>query len=235
MMRRPSAKLWRRRLGLRIPSRAGVQRRISASMDATRRAVARSRARKLLRALPDQAKVHLGCGENLIEGWVNIDINRAVQPDVRLDLRGGFPARPGSVGFVFSEHVFEHLTLEDGCRIFADCHAALQPGGVMRIAMPDLRHIVERYIDGRYEGEGGPETRCDTEYRSIDSPARLLNFALRSWGHIYLYDVDELSLRLREAGFAKVERRKIRGSLHPELVELEKRDSSRLIVEATKR
>ncbi|MGA2166497.1 MAG: hypothetical protein ABSH36_18805 [Solirubrobacteraceae bacterium] len=184
--------------------------------------------------MPGQAKVHLGCGQNRFEGWINVDINRAVQPDVRLDLRGGFPAPPGSVGFIFSEHLFEHLTLEEGCRVFSDCHAALQAGGVMRIAMPDLRYVVERYIGGGDVGDLGPETRDDVEFRKIDSPARLLNFALRSWGHVYLYDVDELTLRLRQAGFTKVESPKILMSHHPELVGLEKREASRLIVEATK-
>ncbi len=130
---------------LRIPSKAGVQRRAVAATEVTLRAVARSQGRKrLAKSLPDHAKVQLGCGEHRFDGWVNIDINRAVNPDVRLDLRAGFPAPTESAAFVFSEHVFEHLTLDDGRRIFVDCHAALEQGGVMRIAMPDLRYIVER-------------------------------------------------------------------------------------------
>jgi predicted SAM-dependent methyltransferase len=104
----------------------------------------------------------------------------------------------------------------------------------MRIAMPDLRYIVERYMEGRYEGEGGAETQEDAEYRRIDSPALLLNYALRSWGHLYLYDFDELELRLRQAGFTKVDPQEIGKSLHPELAGLEQRGESRLIVEATK-
>jgi predicted SAM-dependent methyltransferase len=165
---------------------------------------------------------------------VNIDINREVNPDVRLDLRVGFPAPPESVAFIFSEHVFEHLTLDDGRRVFVDCYAALEQGGVMRIAMPDLRYIVERYMAGRYEGEGGPEAQADAGYRRIDSPTLLLNYALRSWGHVYLYDLGELDLRLRQAGFGKVDPQEIGKSLHPELAGLEQRGESRLVVEATK-
>ena len=104
----------------------------------------------------------------------------------------------------------------------------------MRIAMPDLRYIVERYVAGRYEGEGGPEVQGDADYRRIDSPTLLLNYALRSWGHLYLYDFDELDLRLRQAGFAKIDPQRISESLHPDLVGLEQRGESRLIVEATK-
>jgi predicted SAM-dependent methyltransferase len=104
----------------------------------------------------------------------------------------------------------------------------------MRIAMPDLRYITERYMEGRYEGEGGPEAQLDVDYQSIDSPTLLFNFALRSWGHRYLYDFAELDLRLRQAGFAKVEPQQNGKSLHSELIGLEQRGESRLIVEATK-
>ena len=220
---------------LRIPSRAGIKRRAGVATRTTLRALARSGASKQLsKLLPEHAKVQLGCGEHRFHGWVNIDINLGVNPDVRLDLRAGFPAPAESVAFIFSEHVFEHLTLDEGRRVFVDCCAALEQGGVMRIAMPDLRYIVERYMAGRYEGEGGPEAQQDAAYRRIDSPALLLNFALRSWGHLYLYYFDELDLRLRQAGFAAVDPQEIGKSSHPELVGLEQRGESRLIVEATK-
>lgn len=220
---------------LRIPSKAGIKRRAVVVKRKAMHALARSRARKRLsKSLPEHAKVQLGCGEHRFDGWVNIDINPAVNPDIRLDLRAGFPAPAESVAFIFSEHVFEHLTLDDGRRAFIECYSALEPGGVMRIAMPDLRYIVERYMAGRYEGEGGPEANQDADYRRIDSPALLLNYALRSWGHLYLYDFDELDLRLRQAGFASVDPQEIGKSSHPELAGLEQRGESRLIVEATK-
>lgn len=165
---------------------------------------------------------------------MNIDLDRSVHPDLRLDLRAGFPAAAGSVHYIFSEHVFEHLTLGDGERIFADCHAALEPGGVMRVAMPDLRYIVERYVAGQSQGDIAPEATNDAGYLAIDSPARLLNYALRSWGHLYLYDVDELCLRMRQAGFSKVEPQVNGKSAHPELAGREARPESRLVVEATK-
>ena len=220
---------------LRIPSKTGIKRRVVVARETTLRELARSQARKRLsNSLPKHAKVQIGCGEHSFDGWVNVDINRAVNPDVRLDLRAGFPAPAESVAFIFSEHVFEHLTLDDGRRVFIDCYSALEQAGVMRIAMPDLRYIVKRYMEGRYEGEGGPEAQLDVDYQRIDSPALLLNFALRSWGHLYLYDFAELDIRLRQAGFAKVEPQQLGKSSHPELVGLEQRGESRLIVEATK-
>ncbi len=187
---------------------------------------------RLRRSLPARAKVHLGCGQHHFAGWVNVDVDRSVRPDLWLDLRAGFPAPAGSVALIFSEHLFEHLSLEDGRRLLDDCRSALEPDGVMRIAMPDLRYIAERYIEGRYEGEGGEEAIRDVGYREIDSPARLFNYALRSWGHLYLYDFDELALRLTQAGFSEVAARDLGESSHPDLASRERRTASRLIVEA---
>ena len=216
---------------MHIPSKAALTRHGVATVADARRKVARARSRARLRqSVSEGAKVHLGCGPIHLDGWVNIDIDRAVRPDVRADLRAGFPAPPSSVAFMFSEHVLEHLTLEDGCRLFADSNGALMPGGVMRIAMPDLRYVVNHYLDGWRDQAWLQEAA----YRMIDSPARMLNFALRSWEHLYVYDLAELTLRLNEAGFTAVVPQEPGKSSHPELRDLERRPDSLLIIEATK-
>jgi predicted SAM-dependent methyltransferase len=217
---------------MRFPSKAGLQRRSRAAVVAVRQKAGRVRAKAQLgRAQwPERAKVHLGCGPIHLDGWVNIDINKAVKPDVRVDLRFGFPAPASSVAFIFSEHVFEHFSLEDGSQLFADCSVALKPGGVMRIAMPDLRYIVNRYL-----GDWRDQAWLDEPgYEVIDTAARMLNFALRSWEHLYIYDIEDLTLRLNQAGFTAVAPREWGKSRYPELTGLEQRPDSLLIVEATK-
>ena len=39
--------------------------------------------------------------------------------------------------FIFSEHFFEHLYLDQAAALFAECFRMMAPGGVMRIAVPD--------------------------------------------------------------------------------------------------
>ena len=217
---------------MRLPSLAGVQRHSLAAARAVQRELGRARAKAHLAhaALPENAKIHLGCGPIHLDGWVNVDISRAANPDVRLDLRFGFPAPPSSVSFIFSEHVFEHFTLEASLQLFADCQLAVVPGGVMRIAMPDLRCLVDHYL-GDWKDQAW---LSDPNYQMIDSPARMLNFALRSWEHLYVYDLSDLTLRLNGAGFGTVESQGFGQSEHPELRSLERRPDSLLIVEATK-
>ncbi len=217
---------------MRLPIKAELRRRTRAVTNTAFRRVGRSRVRARLRGtvLPERAKIHLGCGPVHLESWVNVDIDRAVKPDIRVDLRLGFPAPPSSVAFVFSEHVFEHLSLEDGMQVFSDLRRALLPDGVMRIAMPDLRYVVDRYL-GDWRNQAWLQ---DPAFGIIDTPARMLNFALRSWDHLYVYDLDDLTLRLNEAGYKEVTRQQWGQSEHAELRGLERRPDSLLIVEATK-
>ncbi len=62
-----------------------------------------------------------------------------------------------------------------------------------------------------------------------------MNEGMRSWGHQYLYDAEELVLVFKEAGFGSVVFQRYQESLHPELAGLESRPFHHdLIVEATK-
>lgn len=203
-------------------------RRAQGELDERLRAARARHAASRFSTLPPQAKLHFGCGNAYIPGWVNVDIDRFARADVVHDLTLGLPVARGSVSFVYSEHVLEHLALCDGLRLLADCCAALSGGGVMRVAMPDLRAVVEAYLgDWRSQPwlQGGL-------FPAIDTPAHMLNVSVREWGHRYLYDEDELRLRLQQAGFEDICVRPWRESPHEELRNLETRPDSRLIMEA---
>jgi predicted SAM-dependent methyltransferase len=172
----------------------------------------------------------LGCGPNRFYGWVNIDLNRQSEADVHMDLRGGLPMKAQSASLIYSEHVLEHLCLEDGKRLMNDCHSALQDGGTMRTAMPDLGNIVKAYL-GDWRKQDWLES---PEYSGIDTASHMLNVGLRSWGHRYIYDFEDLRLRLEAAGFKEVRSCPWGESGVPELRNLEQRRDSLLIVEAVR-
>lgn len=168
----------------------------------------------------------LGSGDAPIPGWLNVDLSPGA--DLRLDLRFGIPLPDTSVELIYSEHVIEHLCVEDGWRLMVECRRLLAPGGCVRVATPDLADVVTDY----------PRTWRDhdflqwPEYSWVDSPARLVNLAFHGWGHRYLYDFDELALRLRQAGFTDVRRCGLGESTTPALTGMETRRDSRLVVEA---
>ena len=52
-----------------------------------------------------------------------------------------------SVDTFLAEHVWEHLTLEDGIKAIRNCYNHLKPGGHIRIAIPDGYHPDKEYIE----------------------------------------------------------------------------------------
>ena len=171
-------------------------------------------------------KLHLGSGSIHLEGWLNIDID-APQADLRLDLRRPLPCADNTVQFVFSEHFIEHITRSEAVLLLRECWRVLVPGGILRLSTPSLQWIIEKYLE-RNLTEWGDLWRPAT-------PCQLMNEGLRSWGHQFVYDADELRAVLAEAGFATVEWADWRRSRHPELNNLEQRPYHReLIAEATK-
>ncbi|HVM40075.1 MAG TPA: methyltransferase domain-containing protein [Acidimicrobiia bacterium] len=176
---------------------------------------------------PKPVMLHLGCGPNHFEGWVNVDFDAQYHPDVVCDLSKSLPAEPGTVDLIYSEHFLEHVTLAEGLALLRRCRAALRPGGVVRIAMPDLRAVIDYYL-GDWKDQ---DWLRQPEYAAIDSAAHMLNYSLREWGHQYLYDAAELRLRLEQAGFVDVRACEWGESDHPELRNRETRVDSRLIME----
>ncbi len=181
-------------------------------------------------------KLHIGCGQNYFEGWINIDNNsdnNIAKLDLNFDLRNPLPFNDNSVDFIYNEHFLEHLNVEEGLRALQDFLRVLKPGGVMRIAMPDLQKIIQVYLDDNWKERCGKSL---TKYGLgfVQTKAELLNINFRAWGHKWLYDWEELERRLKEAGARHIQQCVIYKSAHPELCQLETRPESTLIAEVCK-
>ncbi len=199
----------------------------SGGTSAARGLILRSAARRQFRELSRPIRLCLGSGHAPIPGWVNVDFEPPA--DILVDLRLGLPIEPGTVDAIYSEHLVEHLTLETAQRVFAEWRRVLAPGGVVRIATPDLERLITDY---RGDWRARQEWINWPEYAHIDTPVRMINVAVRDWGHQYLYDFEELALRLRDAGFGDVRRLPLGESDDPALRDLETRSDSSLVVEA---
>jgi predicted SAM-dependent methyltransferase len=51
-----------------------------------------------------------------------------------------------SVDVVYSSHMVEHLDRDEAMRFLREARRVLVPGGIIRIAVPDLRFHVDRYL-----------------------------------------------------------------------------------------
>jgi len=188
----------------------------------------------LLKEHAGSLKLNLGCGTDYKEGWINIDNNsdnNVQKLDLSWDLRNPLPFADNSVDFIFNEHFFEHLTVEEAKKVMTDIGRVLKPGGVMRIAMPDLESVVDHYLHLPLSKD---KVIKDYDLGFVQTRAEWINMSFRWWGHMWLYDWEELVRRLKEAGFTKIKRCKLGDSKYPELQKLEIRQGSILIGEVTK-
>lgn len=190
----------------------------------------------LLSRHPGKVMLNVGCGTDYKEGWINIDNNsdnNIEKLELNWDLRYPLPFEKNSVDVIFNEHFIEHLTVKEGQQAIKDFMRVLKPGGVVRIATPDLEIAIDKYINVPIEKDPTIKT---FKMDFIKTRAERINMAFHWWGHKWLYDWEELERRLIEAGCdkKKIKRCDLRKSKHKELNGLETREESRLIAEVTK-
>ena len=90
--------------------------------------------------------INLGCGACVHPEWRNLDINPYVEGVEPWDANLGIPASSNSVDYVYHSHLLEHLNEEQGELLTKECLRILKPGGIVRIALPDLERICRDYL-----------------------------------------------------------------------------------------
>lgn len=203
------------------------------------------RARPQFRALHEQQdlRVHLGCGPDIKEGWINIDLANSpplfckTSPGTRFinyDLRRGLPLADRSCKIIYSAHFFEHLKYADALRLLRDCHRTLKPRGVFRACLPNFRGMFDAYLreDRDYmnlikihdvlpEIEAGTETFVDH-----------VNYGVYQAGqHKWIMDAEKMIVLLRHIGFNRVMETQFDPAMDQD-IELRRRYS--FYIEATK-
>lgn len=173
-------------------------------------------------------RLHVGCGKNYFTGWINADIDPRAELIIFLEKKLPFP--DNSLDRIYSEHVMEHVHYETGVFFLKQAYRTLKPGGVIRIAMPDLDDLIDGYQKDwrRFDWVNWKE------YAFIRTRAEMINIAFRWWGHEHLYNQEEFARALTDAGFSKFDFVGHSQSKHDDLRNLETRADSKLIAEAIK-
>jgi SAM-dependent methyltransferase len=160
--------------------------------------------RNYLKSSPDP-KVNIGCGKNLIPGWLNADLYPQFG-STYMNATKAWPTREGSITAILCEHMIEHVPKQAARRIVAEAYRALKPSGYLRLVTPDLtifaqlvlkqlsQHETSDYIValGRFKGNGLKISVCDAT-----------NQLFYEHGHCYIYTPDELVTLLHEVGFTE--------------------------------
>ena len=147
-------------------------------------------------------RLHVGCGRERLEGWVNIDLADLPGVDVVADVTEGLDFRDCEA--IFAEHFLEHLPLDGAVSFLAEAHRALGEEGLIRLSTPNLDWVWATH----YGLDAGDE-------ETKRAMAIHLNRAFRGWEHQFLWNRELLAEVLAACGFVDVEWCRYGESRHP--------------------
>ncbi len=135
-------------------------------------------------------KLHLGCGKRYIPGYRHIDVVEYDHIDIVHSINSLPMISDNSCSVVYSCHVLEHFHKKQVPVVLKEWLRILRPGGVLRVAVPDMDALTRVYMDTKDLSLiiGPIYGRCDYLY----------NF------HYTGFDYTTLSKYILDAGASKV-------------------------------
>ena len=189
-------------------------------------------------------KVQYGCGWDAPLSWLNFDasptvllervpfLNRIyVKNDAPFpknvrhgNIVKGLPIPSASCTLLYCSHVLEHLSLEDFYRATTESFRILQPGGVWRLVMPDLRLEAERYLQSNRPGAAidfVQRSGMGQEHRATSIGRRVYD-SFGNSRHLWLWDYPSVADALHSAGFVEIRRAEFGDAEQPSYTEVER-------------
>ena len=93
-------------------------------------------------------RLNWGCGGEGEPGWLNSDIKEGPGIDIACDISEGLPLDDDSVDYIVSIHALPEMHIEMQVPTLTELCRVLKPGGVLRLALPDLLKGVAAYERG---------------------------------------------------------------------------------------
>lgn len=155
------------------------------------------------------------------------------------DLSKSLPYDDGSVQFIYSGHLIEHISPSQAAGLLSECRRVIAPGGVIRFSTPDLREFVDAYLAEKSESFEDGRKAADLFMARMGTfveadggwVRRFVNRNVSAFHHQWLYDEDSLAQIFRTAGFSDPVLRRYHEGAMPDLDALEIRPEG-LFIEA---
>lgn len=158
--------------------------------------------------------LHLGCGPFCLDGWLNTDICCSKLDIYYLDAGRNYPFPDNSFNYIYSEHLFEHLDLEQATRMLQECFRILIPGGKLRLAMPNFHFLMDlyfhpeeetnrKYLDWSYSRFIHKKINLNVDKRNY--PVYVINNFFHDWGHNFIHTPENLTEIATALGFVHIQ------------------------------
>ena len=95
-------------------------------------------------------KLNLGCGSDIKEGYVNIDMHYKAGVDVVCDIAslGELGYKDNTVDEIYMKEVLEHVSHLKIEHVLKRCHTLLKPKGKIYIKVPDMEECAKVILSG---------------------------------------------------------------------------------------
>ena len=149
-------------------------------------------------------KLQLGCGLNLLPGWINTDSQPVATADY-LDFTRPFPFAADAFDAAFCEHTIEHIEKTEALKMISEVFRVLKPGGRFRVVTPSLENFCRLALE--------PQSPVAQTYLAFhrrytgDAQATIadaINRIFYGHGHRHIYALNEVALVLQQAGFTEI-------------------------------
>ena len=169
--------------------------------------------------------LHLGCGGNYLDNFVNADYyylrwlpfrKQSGKYDWLQDFRRNLNCPDDYWEGVFTEHTLEHLHYKDCLKLFKELHRTMKNGAWMRICVPGLAEVLSK--------------PCHTI-----TLAEHIYHLTQDYGHVSVWDADLMFKVLRDAGFSTMHKTSYMQGIDKRLIcDTEFRSTESLYIEVQK-
>jgi len=91
-------------------------------------------------------RLHIGCGDNLLRGFRNVDC-RSLTPFVLIDDAGKLSkVQESSCDLIYACHVLEHFSFHTVQTVLQNWVSKLKPNGRIYLSVPNFRYLAWKYI-----------------------------------------------------------------------------------------
>jgi predicted SAM-dependent methyltransferase len=91
-------------------------------------------------------KLHIGCGDKILKGFINVDIRPSEGVDVVKDIKDLYSFKDKNIELIYCSHVLEHFNRYEYINILKNWYDVLSDGGILRLAVPDIESVCNHYL-----------------------------------------------------------------------------------------
>jgi len=131
-------------------------------------------------------KLHIGCGNVILPGWINLDIENLPGIYIQDDVRTLNKIADESCDIIYASHVLEHVGRHEFETVLKTWNKKLKMNGILRLAVPDFEKAVLWYMQTKQILDivglvsGGQKTKFD--YHQMIFDRKMLTDALKKCG-----------------------------------------------------